>query len=283
MRKLLGILGIIGISAIALAAWLPWQPRVPAQSALERDCVQPQSGDECPSRMRKMGDLWSSLNRLDQAERWYLEAAEQGDVVAMFHLGWIQQSRAIDATRGFVTAMSSQLEAAAGGALGDAYRLVTMSADWAIATHRDRAIEWYRKAADKGFAPAMNNLGQLYLLGIGREPGMAEAIRWHLAAARAGNPIGAWNVAIAYSAGHGVSSNAAESEKWMFWSPADVAPRDMASPTLERTTLFGSPLPAEELKVLRASWKAGVSVRLSLSSLPRDPSLPTFSSAASPE
>lgn len=279
MRKLLGVLGVIGIPAILLAVWLP---RMADRSALEQDCVQPQSGDECVSRMRKMGDLWSSLHRLDQAERWYLEAAQQGDVVAMFHLGWIQESRAIDATKGFVSAMNGHLEGAADGVLDDAYRLMTAAPDRAIATNRDRAIEWYRKAADKGFAPAMNNLGQIYLLGIGAEPDMAEALKWHLAAARAGNPIGAWNVAVAYSAGHGVDRNAAQSEQWARWMPTNVDARDMAAPTLERTTLFGSPLPPEELKLLRTSWKAGASVKLSLSPVARDPSLPTFSRAASP-
>ena len=49
-----------------------------------------------------------------------------------------------------------------------------------------QAAEWYRKAADQGFAGAQVNLGLLYANGQGVARDYAEALKWFRSAADRG-------------------------------------------------------------------------------------------------
>jgi len=49
-----------------------------------------------------------------------------------------------------------------------------------------QAAEWYRKAAEQGFAQAQNNLGVCYHNGEGIEQNMDEAVKWYKKAAAQG-------------------------------------------------------------------------------------------------
>ena len=48
------------------------------------------------------------------------------------------------------------------------------------------AVRWWRKAADRGNAPAMNNLGIMYEEGLGVKQDSAEARQWYQKAAAKG-------------------------------------------------------------------------------------------------
>ena len=48
------------------------------------------------------------------------------------------------------------------------------------------AEKWYRKAAERGFAEAQNNLGVMYVLGRGVTKDDAEAVKWFRKAAKQG-------------------------------------------------------------------------------------------------
>jgi hypothetical protein len=48
------------------------------------------------------------------------------------------------------------------------------------------ALDWYRKAAEAGFAPAQFNLGRLYAAGTGVPKDFAEARKWLEQAERGG-------------------------------------------------------------------------------------------------
>jgi TPR repeat protein len=50
-----------------------------------------------------------------------------------------------------------------------------------------QAVAWYRKAAEKGYAPAMGFLGDMYANGRGVARDMAEALAWYRKAAALGN------------------------------------------------------------------------------------------------
>ena len=49
------------------------------------------------------------------------------------------------------------------------------------------AVQWYRKAADQGFAQAQHNLGAMFGKGFGVVQNIAEAARWFKKAADQGN------------------------------------------------------------------------------------------------
>lgn len=49
------------------------------------------------------------------------------------------------------------------------------------------AVKWYRKAAEKGYAPAQYNLGNMYRYGKGIAKDIQEARRWYRKAANHGH------------------------------------------------------------------------------------------------
>lgn len=118
-------------------------------------------------------------------------------------------------------------------------------------------LPYFQMSADLGFAPAMNNLGQMYAFGIGTDVDKEKAFEWYLRAAKAGNPVAMANVRIAYAKGEGVPQDAAEAEKWKRLSLRNTNETDLAYPTLERTLLYGNPITPEQAKQFRAAAQKG--------------------------
>ena len=58
-----------------------------------------------------------------------------------------------------------------------------------------QAAKWFRKAAEKGVAPAQNDLGVCYAKGQGVEKSMTEAAKWWKLAAEQGNKKAKENLA----------------------------------------------------------------------------------------
>lgn len=77
-----------------------------------------------------------------------------------------------------------------------------------------RAMFWFRKAAEQGIANAAYNLGVLYHQGMGASPDILEAIRWYETAATLGHPEAQYNLGIAYIEGIGVPYNASEAARY---------------------------------------------------------------------
>ncbi|MBA3849925.1 MAG: hypothetical protein C0502_08000 [Opitutus sp.] len=76
------------------------------------------------------------------------------------------------------------------------------------------AIEWYRKAADKGHAPAQFNLGLAHELGRGVAADERAAFRHYLLAAERGLTNAQFNVGNMYAAGRGVGQDLFEASVW---------------------------------------------------------------------
>lgn len=252
MRKLLIIISSISVIVFALYSTKGWTSLWVLEwieKKLEADCPSPPFNDSCITRMRATGHSWSSNGDLVKAKKWYQIAADNGDISAMFHLGWIYQELAFE------------------GRENHENNTDELTKKREFAATMEYAMEWYQKSAENGFAPAMNNLGQLYLHGNGKIQNEAEAFKWHLAAAKAGNPVGAWNVMIAYNAGQGVEVDTIEAKKWQLWNPKNSNPKDISSPTLERTILFGTKLPPQEVAYIKKAAKEGVNLDLLLTPL----------------
>jgi hypothetical protein len=287
MRKLLAAAACL--IAVAFATYLasPWI----IEKRLEWSCSLSEPTDLCLVRMRAMGHVWSLKDNFTRAKLWYGRAAEHGDAASMFHLGWVYQKMARDAVIKQAMARRAKFKNAEG--LLDQFmkvvrRLIDQTDEDGSAEASDGvperthpsdlelAAEWYRRSATAGFAPAMNNLGELYMHGLGGPEDLDAAFRWHMAAAQAGNPIGRWNVAVAYYAGHGVAADPVEAEKWLTWNPHTANPSDLLEPVLERTTLFGSALPSDKRALVRAAAKADSPVTFNVTPVKPDPSIPTF-------
>jgi len=283
MRKILATFFIVLAAAIigGIVATSPWV----MEAGIRLTCRGP--SDRCLVRMRSMGHVWSRWDYLGRARRWYARGAEHGDRVAMFHLGWVYEEEGIRDVRTYlrgkygtpgvfevaVGTLREFLAPRSGGELpGKPEPKLSLE-------RNEQALVWYRRAAELGFAPAMNNLGQLYLNGsLGRRD-EAEAFRWHLAAAEAGNFIGAMNVGFAFRSGHGVAPDPSAAEKWSSWIATGAGRRDLLEPTFGRTFLYGrnALLPIYRQQI-RIAAERSEPVTMSVGSLTPNDKLPTFRS-----
>ena len=77
------------------------------------------------------------------------------------------------------------------------------------------ALEWFRKAADRGISDAMHNLGCLYLAGEGTDQSNGQAIFWFRKAAEAGNAAAMYNLGYMTVHGLGVDADPAAGYDWL--------------------------------------------------------------------
>lgn len=77
-----------------------------------------------------------------------------------------------------------------------------------------QAIEWFRKAAAQGHAPAEFQLGQLHDFGFGVAQDDALALAWYRKAADHGSAAAQRTLGEFYKKGRGVAADAAEAVRW---------------------------------------------------------------------
>jgi Sel1 repeat len=269
LRKVLIAVAGVVVLVVGGATALVTSPAL-AEKSIEWTCgtVTPR----CVVRMRGMGHLWSLKENLPRARHWYALAAAAGDPPAMFHLGWFYEQAGMDDFKATLRNIGEQRRNEAQGGNGGPEPTTPLNNFFA-------AEQWYRKSADLGFAPAMNNLGQLYLSGLMGRRDPAQAFRWHMAAAKLGNYAGSLNVAMAYRSGDGVAQNAAEADRWSTWrAPENLdANTGIGEPTLSRSRVFGNTIPPRERAGVRIAAERREPLTLTLRPLRPDPSLPTFS------
>ena len=76
------------------------------------------------------------------------------------------------------------------------------------------AVEWYRKAAEQGFAPAQCNIGYMYAYGQGVAQNYATAVEWYRKAAENGDVNSQYNLGFMYEHGRGVAQDNAAAVEW---------------------------------------------------------------------
>src|SRR5712664_4001235 len=82
-----------------------------------------------------------------------------------------------------------------------------------VAQDYAKALEWYEKAADKGNADAMNNIGTLYYNRRGVEQDYAKAREWYEKAAAKDNVVAMYNLGRIYENGQGVAQDYAKARE----------------------------------------------------------------------
>ena len=266
------ILAVISLSTFiaGIAVNFSWL----IEKKLEFECSGASAASEaCMDRMRAMGHVWSYKGDLARAQFWYAKSANAGDPKAMFHLAWVYEEMA---HQDFAAEIQRAAQSAGSGATESPTAI-----DMTAAEHPNiaQAVDWYRKSAGKGFAPAMNNLGELYREGLGEQQNFAEAFRWHMLAAKAGNPVAAWNVSLAYSSGQGVAANIRSASEWSLWSAKAGPTADLDQPTLERTHFFGASLPPFQCAALRRAANEGTPIGMNVEPIQPDSRIPTFEQA----
>lgn len=78
----------------------------------------------------------------------------------------------------------------------------------------EKAMMWYRLAAEQNFSPAQNNLGHMYESGQGVPQDYAEAVKWYRLAADQGHANAQYNIGRMYESGQGAPKDFAAAVKW---------------------------------------------------------------------
>ena len=78
----------------------------------------------------------------------------------------------------------------------------------------EKAVKWYRAAAEQGYARAQLNLGVCYENGTGVEKDAKEALKWYYIAAEQWNAEAWYNLGRCYSNGIGVKRDRKNAKKW---------------------------------------------------------------------
>jgi Sel1 repeat len=82
------------------------------------------------------------------------------------------------------------------------------------------AVQWFRRAADRGHAAAQCNMGFMYVRGHGVTQNLATAVEWYHDAAVQGPDAGQYNLGVMYMNGNGVTQDYARAAKWTVWQLA---------------------------------------------------------------
>ena len=93
----------------------------------------------------------------------------------------------------------------------EAYKI---AADAYNAKDYDKALKYYKYAAEKNDSQAQFSLGAMYDMGNGVTQNYAEAMKWYLKAANQGKASAQNNIGVMYEKGQGVKQDCSEANKW---------------------------------------------------------------------
>lgn len=81
-----------------------------------------------------------------------------------------------------------------------------------------QAVDYLRRSAELGYAPAQVVMGYLYEYGNLVGANLTDAASWYKKAAQQGDPVALWVLGRMFMTGSGVVRDAAEAEKWLLQS-----------------------------------------------------------------
>jgi eukaryotic-like serine/threonine-protein kinase len=167
---------------------------------------------------------------LTKALDWYRKAAGQGFAKAEVNLGDLYFYGLGGLDRSYLDALSWYLKAAAQQNPGAEFRLGSMF-EQGLGTDKDlqKAVEYYRRAADHGYPDAQSVMGYLYETGSdGLKQDYGQAVEWFTEAANQGFRKAEKNLGDLYFQGRGVP--AVDYKQAMQWYEKAADQGDAAAP-----------------------------------------------------
>jgi len=144
-----------------------------------------------------------------------VRAAERGDALSQFQLGFRYYSGFFGIPQDRERALLWFRRAADQGLAIAQATLGGLYEDGELIPHDyERAAMWYRRAAEQGFTGAQFDLGALYAAGRGVPQDGAEAATWYRRAAEHGHVEAQLNLALLYDQGFGVTRDEGTAVKW---------------------------------------------------------------------
>lgn len=266
MRRFLVISGIIIAVIVAAAGAVLMFPQI-TEVAIRLTCSMTDPSRTCQERMLAMGHVWSLKGDRDRATLWYARAAQKQLPAALFHLAWAVEQGGYRQLQDFIRQ--------AGDTNNGFGSEIDLGGPRGGRDNFEAAEKLYRMSADEGFAPAMNNLADLYLSGVAGEGRAEEAFKLHAAAAKAGNPVASLNVSLDYRIGRGTAADPAAAEKYATITPQSGSP-DLGTLTLGRTSFGGTAIDPHMVAAIRAAAEHHEPLTVNFRPLQPDARLPTF-------
>jgi len=136
----------------------------------------------------------------DKAEAiyWFMKAAENGDESAQYNLGVLfSTDKELPDEYPKMENGEIYFEVSSGGRT----------------SNKEKAVKWYKMAAEKGHVSSQLNLGVIYNQGIGVKLDYKEAAKWYQKAAEKGNSKAQLNLGILYDLGRGVEKDVAKAQE----------------------------------------------------------------------
>jgi hypothetical protein len=174
-------------------------------------------------RAARMGDVQAKRELSRQADsldpatmdrdslKWLEQAAEAGDVKAMYGLGLVFRNGGNGIAQNSALAARWFMEAAKNGQAGAQFRYAeSLAGGDGVEKSMVAAVTWYRQAAEQGESAAMFRLGEIYAGGEGVKKNYAEAAGWLKKAAGQGNVAAKYRLGILYCIGMGVKQDYAK-------------------------------------------------------------------------
>jgi TPR repeat protein len=206
------LLAVLLLSAVAVAEDKP---------ATFKEVKASAEGGDKDAQFR-LGEWYSvTMQDFTEAAKWWLKAAEQGDVKAQGRLSVLYvfgegvPENVVEAVK-WTHKAAEQGDAKAQHTLGVMYAKGggVPKDDSEAAKWYHKARKSYRKAAEQGDADAHLMLGKIYSNGLGVPENDAEAVKWFRKAAEQGNAKAQNWLGVMYYRGKGVPADYAEAVKW---------------------------------------------------------------------
>ncbi len=161
------------------------------------------------------GTYQFDLKNYAEALKWYRRGAEQGDDASIYHLAELY----VDGTgvpQNFAEAMKLYVPLAQKNNALAIYKigLIHLRGDHTVPRDYAKAMQWYQRAAELGFARAQNDIGYLLEQGLGVKKDVAAAAKWYRVSAEQGWSKGQVNLARLHEDGQGVAQDRKEAFYW---------------------------------------------------------------------
>jgi TPR repeat protein len=146
---------------------------------------------------------------------YFAQRMAQGDAESGYIIGVLYQDGSKNLPKDIGRAFSCFLWSAEKGyaPAQDSVGLMYMTGQ-GVRTDRAKAVEWTRKAAEQGYADAEMKMGILNESGRDIPQNLPKAAEWYRKAAEQGNPVAQLNLAVMYENGNGVKYDGVEALKW---------------------------------------------------------------------
>ncbi|ASK79105.1 hypothetical protein CF386_08525 [Paraphotobacterium marinum] len=149
-----------------------------------------------------------------KAAFWFEKAAQQGDELAQFNLGWMYQKGQGVKQNNFKSYQWYLKAATKGLSVAQNNLAIMYFNGFGTNVNYKKALIWFKKAASSGYAPAESNLANMYLLGKGGYKDYDKAFSLYKKSAFQGNPVAQYQLGFMFQKGLGTSKNLENAKFW---------------------------------------------------------------------